>query len=42
MASMIKLAARAELAAVASRRSKLHRQFANKHGIPARSVRGRR
>jgi predicted dehydrogenase len=34
MASMIKLAARAELAAVASRKIETARQFANKHGIP--------
>jgi predicted dehydrogenase len=33
MASMIKLAARAELAAVASRKIETARQFANKHGI---------
>ncbi len=34
MASMIKLAARAELAAVASRKLETARQFASKHGIP--------
>jgi predicted dehydrogenase len=34
MASMIKLAGRAELAAVASRKIETARQFANKHGIP--------
>jgi predicted dehydrogenase len=34
MASMIKLAARAELAAVASRKIETAKQFANKHGIP--------
>jgi predicted dehydrogenase len=34
MASMIKLAARAELAAVASRKLETAKQFANKHGIP--------
>jgi predicted dehydrogenase len=33
MASMIKLAARAELAAVASRKVETAREFANKHGI---------
>ena len=33
MASMIKLAARAELAAVASRKIETAKQFANKHGI---------
>jgi predicted dehydrogenase len=34
MASMIKLAAGAELAAVASRKIETAKQFANKHGIP--------
>jgi len=34
MASMIKLAARAELAAVASRKIETAREFASKHGIP--------
>ncbi len=34
MARMIKLAARAELAAVASRKMETAQQFANKHGIP--------
>ncbi len=34
MASMIKLAERAELAAVASRKIETAKQFANKHGIP--------
>jgi predicted dehydrogenase len=34
MASMMKLAARAELAAVASRKIETAKQFANKHGIP--------
>jgi predicted dehydrogenase len=34
MASMIKLAARAELAAVASRKIETAQQFAGKHGIP--------
>jgi predicted dehydrogenase len=34
MASMIKLAVRAELAAVASRKIETAQQFANKHGIP--------
>src|SRR5688572_27960065 len=34
MASMNKQAARAELAAVASRKIETARQFANKHGIP--------
>ena len=34
MASMIKLAGRAELAAVASRKIETAKQFANKHGIP--------
>jgi predicted dehydrogenase len=34
MASMIKLAAHAELAAVASRKIETAQQFANKHGIP--------
>jgi predicted dehydrogenase len=34
MASMIKLAARAELAAVASRKLETAKEFANKHGIP--------
>jgi predicted dehydrogenase len=34
MASMIKRAARAELAAVASRKMETAKQFANKHGVP--------
>jgi predicted dehydrogenase len=34
MASMLKLAAHAELAAVASRKLETAKQFANKHGIP--------
>jgi predicted dehydrogenase len=34
MASMIKLAARSELAAVASRKIETAKEFANKHGIP--------
>ena len=34
MASMIKLAARAELAAVASRKLETAKEFAGKHGIP--------